>query len=170
MSDGSASTWEDMSVESGESQTPPSEDSTCTPRNIVDTENVEKDECFDWQGFKIVGDNINKNVKPRQMREDHQAKMLNYFYVYDRVDFGSLPDNPPQRPCDVDVHVLLPTADDLFGLKFNLAVLVARVLCKHIPFFKKLGHVVTQHIPHMYSVEMAQRSEVVSRTDMYKVL
>ena len=107
------------------------------------------------------------------MREDHQAKMLNYFHVYgvkDRVDFGSLPDNPPQLPCDVDVHVLLPTADDLLGLKFNLAVLVTRVLCKHTPFFKKLGHVVTQHIPHMYSGEMAQRSEVVSRTDMYKVL
>ena len=36
--------------------------------------------------FKIVGDNIDKKVKPRYMREDRQAQMLNNFNFRDRVD------------------------------------------------------------------------------------
>ena len=40
--------------------------------------------------YKLVGDNIDKVVKPRHMRIDHQAKSLHYFHSYavkDRIDF-----------------------------------------------------------------------------------
>lgn len=39
--------------------------------------------------FKIVGDNIDKHIKPREMRMDLQAKDMHYFNLYavrDRVD------------------------------------------------------------------------------------
>ena len=29
-----------------------------------------------WVGFTLVGDNIDKSVKPREMREDHQNRIL----------------------------------------------------------------------------------------------
>ncbi len=32
--------------------------------------------------FKIVGDNIDKNVKPRDMRSDYQTRSLHYFHAY----------------------------------------------------------------------------------------
>lgn len=36
--------------------------------------------------FKLVGDNIDKNVKPRYMRSDNQTKSLHYFHVYTVAD------------------------------------------------------------------------------------
>ena len=48
-----------------------------------------------FKGVKIVGDNIDKNVKPRFMRSDHQGKSLHYFHCYavqDRFDL-SMPED-----------------------------------------------------------------------------
>ena len=50
-------------------------------------------------GYKIVIDNIDKNVKPRNMRVDAQTKSLHYVQMYsvkDRIDFGKLSDIPLQ--------------------------------------------------------------------------
>ena len=47
--------------------------------------------------FKIVGDNIDKYVKPREMRLDAQSKSMHYFNFYavkSRVDVSKLPDEP----------------------------------------------------------------------------
>ena len=44
-------------------------------------------------GFKLVGDNLDKTIKPRDMCVDHLPQSLHYFNVYavsDRVDFSSL--------------------------------------------------------------------------------
>jgi len=35
-----------------------------------------------WNGFKIVGDNIDKNVRPSFQRAQHQTKSLHYFNSY----------------------------------------------------------------------------------------
>ena len=46
-----------------------------------------------WCGFNLVGDNVDKKVKPRHMRSDNQSKDLHYFHLYalrDRVDFQKL--------------------------------------------------------------------------------
>ena len=46
--------------------------------------------------YKLVGDNIDKNVKPREMRSDHQTRSLHYFHTYavrDRVDMSSYSDD-----------------------------------------------------------------------------
>ena len=40
--------------------------------------------------YKLVGDNIDKNIRPREMRSDHQTKSLHYFHTYgvrDRVRY-----------------------------------------------------------------------------------
>ena len=41
---------------------------------------VSQEEALSWTGFTLVGDNIDKRVNPRQMREDHQSRVLNYFF------------------------------------------------------------------------------------------
>eukprot|EP00731_Ephydatia_muelleri_P026207 Em0018g307a len=43
----------------------------------------------EWCGFRLVGDNIDKTIGPRDMRLNNQSKSLHYFHVYavkDRVD------------------------------------------------------------------------------------
>ena len=52
-----------------------------------------------WFGFKIVGDNIDKTVKPRHETMQHHSQNLHYFHSYtvqDRIDFSQLSDTPSQ--------------------------------------------------------------------------
>ena len=51
--------------------------------------------------FKIVFDNIDKNVAPRFMRNEHQTRSLHYVHSYavkDRLDFSNLSN---QRPTNI---------------------------------------------------------------------
>ena len=46
-----------------------------------------------WAGYKIVGDNVDKNIHPSFQRTDWQIESLHYFHVCaaeDRVDFSLL--------------------------------------------------------------------------------
>ena len=68
--------------------------------------------------FKIVGDNIDKNIKKRYLRVDQQNSSLHFFHsfaVQDRIDFSHLPDTLPltcsNKPAKVALE-LLPTIDD----------------------------------------------------------
>lgn len=100
--------------------------------------------------FKIVGDNIDKYVKPREMRLDAQAKSLNYFNSYavkGRVDVSKLED----IPCRPDFKSfeptqLLPSKEDQKVLESNFIVLVERVLRKHFTFFQTFCSAVPNHI------------------------
>ncbi len=47
------------------------------------------------QSFKIVGDNVDKNVTPRYLRINHRVKSLHYYHsfaVQDRIDVSNLSD------------------------------------------------------------------------------
>ena len=115
--------------------------------------------------FKIVGDNIDKYVKPREMRLDAQAKSLNYFNSYavkGRVDVSKLED----IPCRPDFKSfeptkLLPSKEDQKALESNFVIIVERVLRKYFTFFQTFCSAVPSHIKHCYSKEMARKSEVV---------
>lgn len=82
-----------------------------------------------WFGYKFVGDNIDKNIKPRfQRQECHTGQSLHYFHGYavrDRVDLSSYSDAVPAyvKP---DPAVLLPSSNELSMLKDELIVLVSR--------------------------------------------
>ena len=121
-----------------------------------------------WYGFKIVGDNLDKSVKPRHMRSDQQTPSLHYFQSYavrDRVNLSHLSDEPqPVRTCtQVQLKEILPSSSDHKTLFENFDIIVARVLVEHMPFFKEnFGDISVKHIPHEYSEEMSQLSTVVS--------
>ena len=113
----------------------------------------------------MIGDNIDKNVKPRHMRFDKQTKSLHYFNAYavrDRIDTSHLAE---KHTTDPELHLsdFLPSIDDYNALKNAFKVLVSRVLCNHMSFFKKnFSDAVINHIPHKYSKEMSQKSVIVS--------
>ena len=121
------------------------------------------------QSFKLVGDNIDKNIRPRDMRSDHQGKSLHYFHTYavrDRVDLSGVSDVPMSPDLSsTDLFDLLPTRADQEVLVQNFAILMAHVLRKNMPFFAKYGEKVENHIEHVCSQQMSQKSEVVSVND-----
>lgn len=90
---------------------------------------------------------------------------LHYFHsfaVKDRCSVTTgLTDNPSLPDIrNVDVNIVLPSETDHHCLKRNMSVLAARIVTKHIPFFKrnvKLEH----HILHPFSAEMARKSDTV---------
>ncbi len=115
-----------------------------------------------------MGDNIDKHVKPREMRIDAQASTLHYFNVYalaDRVDVSDLPDEPSLPDLSsINVMDVLPSRDDHRVLLSNIGVLIGRVIKRRMPFFATYAAGLEKHIEHPYSREMAHKSEVVRFT------
>jgi len=120
-----------------------------------------------FKTFKIVGDNIDKHVKPRDMREDNQAQSLHYFHVYalrDRLDLSTLSDEQPSPDLScIQIEAILPTAGDRIMMTEHFGMLIHRVLTKYMPFFKEFGVCFERHIHHEFYEEMSQKSEVVSK-------
>ena len=114
-------------------------------------------------GYKLVFDNIDKHVKPRYMRSDSQAVSLHYVHVYgvkDRIDYSSL---SSQKPTELNLYDILPSAEDYDSLKKDFTTLISRMLHTHLPFFgDDFKNLAEKHIPHQYSAEMCLKSEVVS--------
>ena len=144
-------------------------DGTIAPQVSVDDPSPPcREEANKWTGFKIVGDNLDKTVRPRYMRLDRQTESLHYFHsfaVKNRVDFRSLSDIPPnqcQHPNRDLLAKLLPSTNDIQTMHSLFGVHITRILVEHLPFMKPFADVVSWHIPHEFSSEMAQKSEVVS--------
>lgn len=116
--------------------------------------------------FKIVGDNIDKTIKPRDMRIDHQTCSLHYFHSYaarDRIDLSQFEDNPSLPVVSAkDLSTLLPSISDNATITSNFAFLLAQTLVKRVPFFAKYGVGLERHIRHDFYKEMSRKSQVVS--------
>ena len=81
-----------------------------------------------WYGFKIVGDNVDKNIRPSFQRLDRQTRSLHYFHSYsvlDRIDHSTLSDAKPSLGL-IDPECLLPSLEDSSALKHEFTVLVSR--------------------------------------------
>lgn len=116
--------------------------------------------------FKLHGDNIDKEVRPSHMRKNRQTKSLHVFNVFavrDRIDSTMLPETH-EIPQSLSYQDFIPTDGDYNSLKNNFKILVQRIICQHMSFFKEhFLNVVTAHIAHKYSEEMKQKSEIVRK-------
>lgn len=121
-----------------------------------------------WEGYKLVGDNLDWRGKPRHQTLDSRGFEYHAFQIMavkDRINLSHLSDKHDKPVClekDFSAKSLLPTKNDIKAIQQNLCVLVARILTKHIPDFKSLSKYVPSHISHKYSKEMSKKSEVVS--------
>lgn len=130
----------------------------------------------EWCGFKVVGDNIDKTIKPRYMREStgHGSQSLHYFHSYavkDRVNLSNCSDLPTKAPVEWTTEKyqsvcrkILPTKEDQLYVQDNFVHIMTRVIVNRVPFFQQFHSIALKHIPHAFSQEMAQKSEVVSVT------
>ena len=119
-------------------------------------------------GFKLVGDNIDKQVSPRFMRVDKQSTSLHYFHTFavqDRIYLSHVSDSPRSPPTISPkeiAKVLLPTKKDDQMLRMNFATCISRILVTHMPAMKLAYEgAVDWHIPHAHEKEMSKKSTVV---------
>ena len=125
--------------------------------------------CIQPLSFKLVGDNIDKNVKARYLRSDHGNSSLHYFHsfaVKDRIDFSHLSSTLPfscsNSPSKLALEIL-PSVEDDATLKSLFKVHVSRILVDNLEFFKvTCQDVAIRHVPHLYSRQMSMKSTVVS--------
>ena len=90
-----------------------------------------------WNGFKIVGDNLNKTIRPCHQTLVKRTQQLDYFQSYavkDSIDLKAFSDVRPHVDWGTFCFEnLLPSSEDLTSLKDNFGILVARVLVSHVP-------------------------------------
>ena len=113
-----------------------------------------------------MGDNIDKNIKPRHQTLEHITRSLHYFNSYailDRIDLSGLSDiQPSVDMTSIDLSLVFPSADDHTQLMAGFAVLVSRVLAAHFSAFSNISQISRKHISHAHSKEMSEKSKVVS--------
>ena len=113
--------------------------------------------------YKLVIDNIDKTVKPRDMRSNVQTKSLHYVQMYsvkNRIDFSALSQVPRSLNIDDSLYSILPSEEEYKALKQNFAILVARTIHEHIPFVgKDFKGLIPMNIPHQYADRMSAKSE-----------
>ena len=81
-----------------------------------------------WFGYKFVGNNIDKNVKPSYQRQELRGQSLHHFHGYavrDRIDLSDLSDETPTFSIP-DSTQFLPTTQDISALEEEFYILVSR--------------------------------------------
>jgi len=94
---------------------------------LLITESLPMDLPSVWSGFKIIGDNIDKNLRRSFQRCVRQTISLHYFHscaVGDRIDFSHLSDVAPESDV-MDPSTILPNAVDLDAIKREFQVLIS---------------------------------------------
>ena len=149
---------------------PPISPLSVFPSSSDDTVSMVSDALPDnsyFNTYKIVGDNIDKEIHPTHMRTDYQTKSLHYFQSYavqDRINLSQYSSDEPPVPDieSIQLDNLLPTSLDKETMLNNFATLFGRIIVKYMPFFSKFGEGLESHIPHQFSNEMSQKSTIVS--------
>ena len=87
-------------------------------------------------GYKLVGDNVDKNVKPSLQRFEMRSQSLHYFHsfaVRDCVPIEALSHSSPVHSAITiapiptpDPQKLLPTPDDMHYIKDEMCILLSR--------------------------------------------
>ena len=99
---------------------------TSTPEGLL-TAVSHDNPAHPWYGFKLVGDNIDKNVRPRHQTLQRQTQSFHYFNSYaikDRLDLFVMSDNPSAQDVEaIDVNTILPSAEDHEEILKNFAII-----------------------------------------------
>ena len=85
------------------------------------------------------------------------------YAVLDRVDGRDLDIDEPQADItSLPLQTFLPSREDCDFLKKEFAVLLSRTLVDKLHFLHPYKYCIPTHIPHRYSTEASEKSEIVS--------
>ena len=80
-----------------------------------------------WSGFKVVGDNVDKNFHPSFQRYDNKTHSMHAFHIYvvqDHIDFSTYSDVNPTS--GINANNLMINKADLEGFNDAAAILLSR--------------------------------------------
>lgn len=122
--------------------------------------------------FTIVLDNIDWEIRAHDLREEHQnvsEHAVASTLVFDRVSSDHLPDNSPQKNIKTtDPGFFLLSDDELSQIAYRYRVYAGRIIVKEIPQLSFLADLLPKHIPHQYSEEMKEKSEIITMPVLMK--
>lgn len=123
-------------------------------------------------GYRLVGDNVDIMIKPRQTSIAHASTDLHFFNlmaVKNRISGNHLSDSRDESKLKdpLDWSQVLPSVDDHQRLESHWTTLVGHIICKYIPSLQWMQHYIPEHIPHEYSDVTKKKSEVVSCYVLY---
>ena len=114
---------------------------------------------------RIVGGNWDLEVKARYQTKSQTNKSLHYFHAYavkDRVVANGMDNKEPQKSIDeIEMREFLPTPEVQEAIASDLTSIIPRVILKYLKPYSKFKGASIYHIPHQYSREMQEKSEVV---------
>ncbi|XP_069103689.1 LOW QUALITY PROTEIN: uncharacterized protein [Argopecten irradians] len=117
------------------------------------------------QGYRFNIDNLDFNIKVREMTQDHQNVSRHFtqmMALVDRVNSGSLTDDQPVGDLlEIENSEFLPTAEDNYTLRKDMIQVVSNILIEHLPSFKVFKDIYPSHFKHEHSAEMAKKSIVI---------
>jgi len=85
----------------------------------------------DWKGFKIVGDNVDKNIRPSLQRFNNKTNSLHYFHYYavlDRLDLSACSEIVPTDM--ITLQEMLVGVNDVSQLECDSIILISRYVCR----------------------------------------
>ena len=85
--------------------------------------------CDGWKGYKLVGDNLDKNIRPSFQRFAYETTSLHYFHHYallDRVNFSGYSEHIPTDR--IDLKKLLVSRSDVRQLESDAIILFSRLV------------------------------------------
>ena len=102
------------------------------PSRNTEDQSITTEHLLPWFGFKITGDNIDKNIRASFQRSDHGTVSLHHFHSFasrDRLDLSNFSDKDPDLSTvigDIDAEKFLPSEQDIEIIKEEFCILVAR--------------------------------------------
>ena len=113
----------------------------------------------------IIGDNWDKNIKPRDMRMNNQVKSLHLFHsvaTVSRIETLHLDDKQSiGNVNDIPISCFLPSIEDCKAICDNYVVLAARVITENFEHFFQYRDCVPKHIHHEYLAKMSEKTTMV---------
>ena len=120
-------------------------------------------------GYKLVGDNIDKNVRSRYSRQDKPTLSMHFYHSYavcDRTSIAGLSEEIPNLTkvplLSIPVNNVLPSNTDQKNLLHNFTLLTSRLLVENFKYFREnYSDAVQCHIQHDFYDEMSKKSTTV---------
>ena len=103
----------------------------------------------EWNGYKIVKDNFDKNICPSFQRINRQTLSTPYCHVYavkDRINLSSFSNARPEINIDINTMDILPTNDDLVKLKEEFYIITSRYVCMCLLFYTNITMMITEFL------------------------
>ena len=121
----------------------------------------------DTNSFYLVIDNLNGQKKANNQTTDNPNKRFDIVHVIaaeNRVTDNSLDNTRAQKSvCHLpNVEWFLSEQEYQNLIRYPAIEKIKEIMCRHMLFFKEIDHEVKKRIPHKFSEEMKQKSNIVS--------